>query len=319
MYLVCGEALFDMFMEPGSGGGETRFDARMGGSPFNVAIGLARLGANAALLTGISRDALGQRLVSALEREGVETRYLIRSGRRTTLSMVGIDETGHPDYVFYGVGSADCGVRPVDLPNLGPEIAGFHFGSYSTVVEPVADALAQVLAMNRDKFVSLDPNVRPTVEPDLDKWRQRTAEFAARSNLIKISREDLDTLYPNLSSERMASDWIGGGADLVIVTDGSKQVSAWSRRGLEVRVEPRKTPVIDTVGAGDSFQAATLAMLIETGHGDPSKAVASLDVSGLVTLLSYGCDAAGMTCGRRGADLPRRNELNGLGKGQAAS
>lgn len=107
MYLVCGEALFDVFLEGEDGPGKLQFNARAGGSPFNVAIGIARLGGRSALLTGISTDLLGNNLAKVLEAESVSTDYLLRSGRRTTLSIVALDAAGHANYVFYGPGSAD--------------------------------------------------------------------------------------------------------------------------------------------------------------------------------------------------------------------
>lgn len=307
MYLVCGEALFDFFLDAENGPGEVRFDARAGGSPFNVAIGIARLGGRAALLTGISEDMLGQRLVQVLEQESVAVDYLVRSGRRTTLSLVGVDAAGHPAYVFYGLGSADCSVTQADLPPIGPEITGFHFGSYSLVVHPVADTFAALAATAGQRFVSVDPNVRPTVEPDIDKWRQRVAEYAALADLIKISAEDLESLYPGVPPQAMVTAWIDAGVNLVVVTDGGDAVSAWTRSGLHVSVQPPPCSVVDTVGAGDSFQAALLACLAESG--DPKKAVAALDTASLEQLLGTAIKASGITCSRRGADLPHRKEI----------
>ncbi len=307
MYLVCGEALFDFFLDAENGPGEVRFDARAGGSPFNVAIGVARLGGQAALLTGISEDMLGQRLVKVLEQESVTTDYLVRSGRRTTLSLVGVDAEGHPAYVFYGLGSADCSVTQADLPAIGPEISGFHFGSYSLVVRPVADAFAALAATAGQRFVSVDPNVRPTVEPDVDVWRRRVAEYAALADLIKISAEDLAILYPDVPAQAMASTWLDAGVSLVIVTDGGNAVSAWTGSGLHVRLQPPPCEVVDTVGAGDSFQAALLASLAESG--DPKEAVTQLDGTRLEQLVSTAIKASAITCSRRGADLPRRNEI----------
>ena len=157
MYLICGEALFDRFPGAESDNGALHFEARAGGSPFNVAIGVARLGGDSALLTGISNDMLGRRLVHALEREGVDTRYLVRSSRPTTLVMVGVDAQGQPDYTMYGADAADRSVTAADLSPLGPEITGLHFGSYSMVVLPVADSLASIAASAGDRFVSVDP------------------------------------------------------------------------------------------------------------------------------------------------------------------
>ncbi|MEM7067608.1 MAG: carbohydrate kinase [Pseudomonadota bacterium] len=309
MYLVCGEALYDLFAGDGSQPDQFSIEARAGGSPFNVAIGISRLSGNSALLTGVSNDLLGQRLVSMLKRESVSTEYLVRSGNRTTLSLVGIEPDGQPNYVFYGLGSADCSLEAVELPNIGNDISALHFGSYSLVVKPVADAFSKLLHTCGDRFVSVDPNVRLNVEPEIDIWRERILEYAGKANLLKISVEDLESLYPKTSKESKAADWISQGIDLVIVTDGGNAVSAWSKSSETAYITPRAAKVVDTVGAGDSFQAALLYRLAKSGKGDPLAAIRALDADGLSELLSFCAAAAAVTCERRGANLPTLSDL----------
>ena len=307
MYLICGEALFDVFLEDGDNPRRLRLDAHAGGSPFNVAVGVARLGGKSALLTGMSTDMLGTRLAKILEQESVSMDYLVRSGRRTTLSFVSLDATGQAQYVFYGLGSADCNVSRDELPVIGKEIVGLHFGSYSLVVQPVATAFAALSAGADGRFVSVDPNVRPTVEPDLDIWRATVADYAKRADLMKISAEDMAFLYPGVAHANKAADWIDAGVKLVVVTDGGNDVAAWTAKGLAVRLRPPVGDVVDTVGAGDSFQSALLARLAKMGN--PKSVVASLDAERLDDLLNYALKAAAITCSRRGADLPRAHEL----------
>jgi fructokinase len=187
MFLVCGEALFDFFLENEAGPAAATYAARAGGSPFNVAIGLARLGQRSGLLTGLSSDLLGERLAQVLADEGVSTRYAIPTDRPTTLSLVGLDTHGVPAYQFYDNGSADTGVTEADLPALDQEISGLHFGSYSLAATPVADAMAALASGNRQRFISVDPNVRPTVEPDMDVWRTRMAALFPLADVVKIS------------------------------------------------------------------------------------------------------------------------------------
>ncbi len=306
MFLVCGEALFDVFMEQ-QHLDSIQMNARVGGSPFNVAIGLARLGQASALLTGVSTDVLGNQLSNMLQSESVSTDYLLRSGRRTTLSLVSVNDDGQPEYVFYGLGSADCSVTEADLPVIGEEIKGIHFGSYSLVVKPVADAFASLLEKYRDRFISVDPNVRPTIEPDMQIWRERVAQYSQYANLLKISAEDIEYLYPQSSAEKMAEQWLHNGVQLVIVTDGSKEVQCWTATGHYCRVCPVIDKVVDTVGAGDTFQAALLTGLSE--WGDPREVVAKLDLADLKKLAEFAVKAASITCSRRGADLPCRSEL----------
>ncbi len=308
MFLVCGEALFDFFLETDSGPAAATYAARAGGSPFNVAIGLSRLGVRSGLLTGLSTDLLGQRLVAVLRAEGVSTDYAIPTDRPTTLSLVGLDAAGVPAYQFYDNGSADTGVVKSDLPRMGADIVGLHFGSYSLAAAPVADAFAALATAERSRFITLDPNVRPTVEPDMDVWRQRLAVLYPLATLIKISAEDLDLLHPGLSAENFAADQLGKGAKLVVVTDGGEAAHGWAAHGPAGSATPPTVKVIDTVGAGDTFQAALIAQLVGEPEG-PIRAIETLDADRLARVLGTAARAAAITCSRRGADLPRAEEL----------
>jgi fructokinase len=308
MFLVCGEALFDLFLESEAGPAAATYAARAGGSPFNVAIGLARLGQASGLLTGLSTDLLGQRLAQVLAAEGVSTGYAIPTDRPTTISLVGLDTHGVPAYQFYDNGSADTGVQEADLPALGPEISGLHFGSYSLAATPVADAFAALARANSRGFIALDPNVRPTVEPDMDVWRARMKVLFPLADLVKISAEDLALLRPGTSAEALAADLTDHGARLVVVTDGGEAALGWTATGLHAAAKPPRVTVIDTVGAGDTFQAALIARLLRAPAG-PQAALDGLDADGLAAILGYAARAAAITCSRRGADLPRAAEL----------
>lgn len=311
MYLVCGEALFDVF--PGDDEadcGSLQFNARAGGSPFNVAIGIARLGGQAGLLTCISTDMLGRRLVKILGQESVSTKYLLRSGRRTTLSLVSVDNSGQPEYQFYGQGSADCSVQPSELPDIEAEVTGIHFGSYSLVVKPVADAFASLVAQSGELFVSLDPNIRPTIEPDMDIWRERIDAYSGQADLMKISAEDMDFLYPDVPHENMIVDWLDKGVSLAIITDGGNTCAAWIKSGYKLRKPAFKNDIIDAVGGGDSFQAALLCRLAR--NGNPKQEVANLGAESLGTLITHALAAASITCSRRGADLPNADDVQKL-------
>ncbi len=305
MFLVCGDTLFDFFLESEAGPGAATYAARAGGSPFNVAIGLARLGAEAALLAGLSSDMLGQRLARVLDAEGVSRRYVIPTDRPTTISLVGLDPEGVPAYQFYD--SSDTGVEPSDLPEIGPEVTGLHFGSYTLAAAPVADAAAVLARANRHRFISVDPNVRPTVVPDMAVWRARLDVLFPLANLVKISAEDLELLWPGRAADGFADDVLRRGVELVVVTDGGDVAHGWTAAGHRASARPPKIEVVDTVGAGDTFQAALLTRLLR--GGDPLGAVAALDEAGLAATLGYAARAAAITCSRRGADLPRAAEL----------
>lgn len=260
MYLVCGEALFDVFsLESAARSNELGFTAIAGGSPFNVAVGLRRLGVEAALFGGLSSDYLGTRLRRVLEEEGVDCGFLVPSDAPTTLAMVGLDASGSAQYQFRGDGCADRQVRLEHLPTLDGRIRGLHVGSYTLVVTPVADTLlALVRRESGRRLVSLDPNVRLDPQPDIDLWRRRVEAFASHAHLIKASEEDLALLYPGRDPGEVARGWLNPRCRLVFVTHGGAGASVHCTHGSWSRPADTALPLRDTVGAGDTFQAATL-------------------------------------------------------------
>ncbi|GAB4520520.1 MAG: carbohydrate kinase [Roseibium sp.] len=307
MFLICGEALFDLFGEDADGD-SVAFDARIGGSPFNVAMGLARLGEDAAFFGGISRDALGERLVAKFRKEGVSERHILRTDYLTTLSLVQKDELGSPAYTFYGENAADRMVTEADLPEFDTPPAFLHIGSYTALVEPVSTALKALIERERaHTLISFDPNIRPTVVADMAAWRRNTEKLVPLTDLIKVSDEDLQLIAPGEPIAGVAGKWLGAGAGLVIVTKGRDGAAAYAR-GIAVDCPGIEVQVEDTVGAGDTFQAALLAGLKRLGVSDRA-ALAALDEQRLARLLGFAVKAAAITCSRRGADLPRKSEL----------
>ena len=307
MIVVCGEALFDVFAN-----GETstgmNLDARVGGSPFNVAVGLSRLAQPVCLLTQISRGFLGERLMRALQAEGVDTRTVQRSDAPTTLSLIGLDVQGVPSYAFYGEGCADRLLTPDALDHLPAGVRAINLGSYATVTG--ATAATQRTLVERahaGTLIAYDPNIRLNVEPDLAVWQAQIDWMLPRTHLFKSSEEDLGLIYPGRSLDSVAEQALAQGAALVVVTRGAEGAMAWSAQA-RVQTPPVKVDVIDTVGAGDTFQAAMLTWLAE--HDALSAAaLRALDADQVRDLLGFATRAAAITCSRRGADLPRRAEL----------
>jgi fructokinase len=304
MILVCGEALIDLFVGPREG---TELPARAvaGGSPFNVAIGLARLGVPSAFLGGISRDRFGTLLADILKSEGVDDRFIVRTDRLSTISAVATAPDGQPSYAFHGEGAADRSLELSDLPAaLPPEIQALTFGSYTMVVEPVGSAFAALAEReNGRRVVSVDPNLRPTVVGDMARWASAAERFYRTATLIKASDEDVRIAWGGqVSIAEAAAYWLGRGARLVVVTEGAQGATAFSAAG-SVSVPGHSVVVRDTVGAGDTFHAALLARLANTGRLDPD-AIAALDLQAIGDLLAYATTAAAITVTRRGADLP---------------
>jgi fructokinase len=309
MILVCGEALIDLFV---SAPGQLEMSARAvaGGSPFNVAIGLARLGVRTAFLGGISRDHFGAFLADRLSREGVEDGFLVRTDRLSTISIVATTDGGQPNYAFHGEGAADRSLRLAHLPSVLPDdIQALTFGSYSMAVDPVGTTFAALAQREHGRLViSVDPNVRPTVVSDMQSWAAAAERFYRMATVIKASDEDVRIAWGGrLSIADAAAYWLTCGARLVVVTEGVRGATAFTAAG-SVSVPGRSVVVRDTVGAGDTFHAALLAQLAKTGRLHP-EAIAALDLSAIRELLAYATIAAAITVSRDGADLPTATDI----------
>ena len=309
MFVVCGESLMDVFAVGATERGLT-LDARVGGSPFNVAVGLARLAQPVAFLSSISLDFLGDRLLRALSDEGIDTSTVRRVVAPTTLGLVGLDARGVPSYAFYGEGSADRQLDVGAIAQLPTATRAIHVGSYAMVVEPVAATLRALDERERHRsLIAYDPNIRLNVEPDIGRWREVLQWMAARAHLLKVSEEDLALLAPGVAPSVLASQWIEQGVALVVVTRGGEGASAWTARE-HVEVPASASVLVDTVGAGDTFQAALLTWLAER-EALSASAIRVLPAARVEDALHFAARAAAITCSRRGADLPRRAELPG--------
>jgi fructokinase len=312
MYLVCGEALFDFFSENDASGlaSKVNFKAIAGGSPFNVAVGLRRLGVDAALLAGLSTDYLGRRLLQVLQDEGVCQDYLLDFAAPTTLAMVAVGANGSPQYSFRGEGCADRQLQPQDLPALGPEVRGLHIGSFSLVVQPIADTLLALVRRESGKrLISLDPNVRLNPEPDIDLWRARIATLVELADLIKVSDEDLHLLYPGQDPAQVIEGWLQHRCQLVFLTRGGEGASVFSRVHGSWSAPACGVKIADTVGAGDTFQAALITWLTEQ-QLDSVEGVKQLGREQIDRMLKFAVQAAALTCSKTGPDLPYRKQLD---------
>jgi fructokinase len=306
MFLVCGEALMDVF-DAGATATGTRLDARVGGSPFNVAVGLARLGQPVAFFGALGSGFLGERLLRALRDEGVATSCVQRVRAPTTLGLVGLDASGAADYAFYGDGAADRQLDPAALAQVPPARA-LHFGSYTMVEPPAADVLRALVQREHARAViAYDPNVRLGVQPDLARWHGALDWMLPRTHVLKLSQEDFDALFPGADADAIAARWIARGVALVVLTHGAGGACAWTR-SARIQTLPQPVQVVDTVGAGDSFQAALLARLAELDRLDAAS-LRAIDERNAQALLDFAAHAAAITCSRRGADPPRRAEI----------
>ena len=314
MFLSCGDALFDLFSGNGSGTANTSpshvtLSGDAGGSPMNVAVGLSRLGHHSRFFTKLSNDLFGQRLKMFLDTNNVDTSLAVPTTLNTTLAIVETQEDGSADYAFYTDNTADVMIESGDVPSsLDADIRLLHFGSYSTAVEPVASSLmgfAERETTNR--IISYDPNLRPSIEPDVDRWREVFKAFAATANLIKASDEDIASLLGKNREDQFVDDCFSHGAELVFITRGPDGASGFKADGTVVNVDGPSVSVVDTVGAGDTFQATLLHWLATHGHlSDGASLQGDVDIAAAMELAVR---AAAITCTRSGADLPHLKDL----------
>ena len=308
MVVVCGEGLIDMVST--RCGDSQGFVPRPGGSPFNVAIGLARLDVPVAFLGRLSRDHFGRSLVQHLRDNAVQLRYLRDGPEVSTLAFVDHEPGQEEQYVFYTENSADRNLLPADLPDrFEDDVSLLHFGSTSLMMEPSASTLEQCMRREHGaRLVSLDPNVRAQLIADADGYRHRLEGWVGMSDLVKVSRADLEWLYPAVSADQVAQRWRGLGACLILVTLGVDGAIAFGPGAIAT--EPAvPVQVVDTVGAGDAFTAGALAWLHDASLLDWT-ALSEITTSELTALLSYANLVSALTCTRAGADPPRRDELD---------
>jgi fructokinase len=307
MFLVCGEALFDIFATAPSHAGLS-LEGRVGGSPFNVALGLARLGRPVGYFGALSRDIFGEHLLDALRGEGVRTESTLRTDAPTTLSIVGVDERGVPSYTFHGERGADRDVPHAALEAVPADGRALHFGSYSMVVEPVGTTLRALVEREyQRRLIAYDPNVRLNVVPSIDRWREVMRWMARRAHLLKASEEDVGLLYPGVALQALVHAWLDEGVKLAVITRGAAGAVAWTANA-HARCAAHPVAVVDTVGAGDAFQAATLAWLAEHDALEPT-VLRALTAPALESMLHFASLAAAHTCSLQGAQLPPRADL----------
>jgi fructokinase len=308
MILCCGEALIDMIPEPAVSA-KSSFTPYSGGAIFNTAIALGRLSVSTAMLTGLSEDFFGEQLSSDLQAAGVDTHYIIKSDRPTTLAFVQLQD-GQASYLFYDENSAGRMITSADLPKLDNNIKTLYFGGISLSCEPGANAYAELLAMEGEtRFVMLDPNIRPSFIRDENRYRYRINQMISQADLVKVSDEDLHwILNGDASLEQKARQLLTMGPQLVVVTKGSEGAVGFLPGDMTVAVAAKVTDVVDTVGAGDTFNAGMLASLDSMRLLD-KVAFSQVSAPQVEQALEFGASVAAVTVSRAGANPPWRHEL----------
>ncbi|RWG85015.1 carbohydrate kinase [Mesorhizobium sp.] len=306
MILCCGEALIDMLPRTTSEG-EAAFAPYVGGAVFNTAIALGRLGAPAGFFSGLSSDLFGGQLREALGASKVSSTYAHTSPRPTTLAFVRLNN-GQATYTFYDENTAGRMLTIEDLPKLGAEIEAMLFGAISLISEPAGSAYEEFMRREHgSRVMMLDPNIRPNFIPDKAKHLRRVREMMAMADIVKLSDEDLNWFDEAGSHEDVVRNWLDRGPKLIVVTHGSEGAVGYSKEH-KVTVVPQKVKVVDTVGAGDTFNAGILASLHEQGLLTKA-AIGDLSEDAIRNALELGAKAAAVTVSRAGANPPWQHEI----------
>ena len=307
MLLSSGDALVD-FLPVISVDGRAAAVPVAGGSCLNIAVGMARLGAPAGFAGGISTDLFGRIIADHALGSRVDLRYATRSEHQTTLAFVR-HVGGEPQYAFYdeATASRNWTYRRGSIPFV--EIEAIHVGSTTLANDKGA---AQVLAMiedaNGSTTISFDPNCRPNLVGDKAHYVDRMNAFATAADIVRMSDVDFEFLHGGSDYSEKAKSLFAVGTSLVVVTRGIKGAQAWHRAVGPVQVEAPIVDVVDTIGAGDSFQAALLFALRAIGR-IKRDALAEMNAGELYRALSFASACAAVTCSRTGADPPRQSDV----------
>lgn len=307
MIVISGEALVDLVPEP-SDGPLGLLRPLLGGGPFNIAIALGRLGVPTAFLGCISSDRFGEHELERLRESHVDLSLVRRTTRPTTLAVVGVGDDGSAQYSFHIAETA--GTTPVDPGPLPAEVGAVSFGSLALVLEPAATANEAVLLREaeRGRFVALDPNIRADLIDQPKAYRERFAGWLPAVSLLKLSLEDARWLAGTLDPITAIRRWQRAGPRAVVLTRGQDGLVGLTGAGELVEVPARRTAVADTIGAGDTIQAALLAWLYRN-NALSEAGLRNLGTPQWERMLRFAAEAAAITVSRAGAEPPWLSEL----------
>jgi fructokinase len=297
MIAVTGEALIDLVVDY-----DGRVTAQPGGGPFNTARTMGRLGVAPVYLGRLSQDGFGRLLRASLDRDGVTLGVPQLTEAPTTLAAVDVDPTGAARYRFYLAGTS---AADLDYPLLSAALPGdltaLHAGTLALVMEPVATSIERLITRDLppDTLVMIDPNCRPQVITDQQAYLARLSAIMRRTDVVKVSVEDLAYLFPGTPVPTAAAVLLGQGPALILVTDGPRTARAFLP-GQELAVDVPVVKVVDTIGAGDAFGGAFLAWW-SSNKLSKSDLYRPEPVRGA---LQAAVEVAALTCTRVGAEPP---------------
>ncbi|WP_030951712.1 carbohydrate kinase family protein [Streptomyces sp. NRRL S-481] len=304
---VLGECVADAFTEPARARNELALRVLPGGGPANTAVALARLGTPARFLARLSGDVFGRLFRTHLEASGVDLSHAVEAAEPSTLAVAELDDRGQAAFSFHAQATADWQWTGAEL--AGVDLAGtacVHTGSLALVKEPGAAVVEDFLAAAAPRAtISIDPNVRPLlVRPEV--YRARLAHWCGLADVLRLSEDDLDLLLPGTPPEQACDTWHAAGTRLVVITRGADGALA-SLDGERVRVPAVATPVVDTVGAGDSFTAGLLHHL--DSHGLLGGRLTDLRIGDVEAACLFAVKVAALTCSVAGPNPPWPDQL----------
>lgn len=306
MIVCCGEALIDMLPRTSKEGAAV-YQPHNGGSIFNTAIALGRLGIITGFFSGLSTDFFGESLAAGLKASNVDLKYTKIWDRPSTLAFVKLDN-GQARYSFFDENSASRMLTTKDLPRLAADVNALHFGSISLIPEPGGSTLEALMAREAEtRVICLDPNIRANFIKDRRAYLERINRLIVMCDILKISDEDVTWITGRTDLAVAARKWLNAGAKVVVITRGENGVEVYTK-GLSFKQPSLSVKVVDTVGAGDTFTAGFLASLQKAGKLNKA-AVAYLDETSLRNAVTYAARAAAVTVSRAGANPPWLHEL----------
>ncbi len=301
--LVGGEALFDFISTTiGLGlGRSTSFDKRAGGSPFNIAVGIRRLGISTAYVAKLGVDQFGDALAAFLQSESVDLSKVIREeGTKTTLAFVAVDKDAKPEFRFYRDHAADISLRSDELQGVEPgSYSIFHCGGIVLAEEPSASAYADLAERfeSQDVPVSLDPTVRRSLISDADRYLSLLRRIASKVSILKVSDEELQFMTDTEDFDEAVKALPMKKGALVFVTLGKAGSSVYRDGKKLSQIPGYPVKVVETTGCGDSFMAATLSQLA----GNSNEQLAEIGAGKLTDVMRFSNAAAAIVATRVGA------------------
>ena len=294
---VAGEVLIDLIPD-----GPDRKPI-VGGGPANTAKALAKLGIDTQFIDGISTDDYGQMAKDELITSGVKLDYVKYSDKQTCLAIVSLSDTGSASYEFVIENTATFDFTLDWLANPQSERpALLHIGTLATAIEPGASVLFEwAQSVAKVAPIVFDPNIRPAVINDREKYVMQVERWVSISSAVKVSDEDIKWLYPTLEIDHVINNWLAKGPSLIVVTYGDKGLAGY-RVGEKVSVDAVNVLVADTVGAGDTVGAILVEAIVKDG-------LSSLGGARLEMMLKRAAKAAAITVSRSGANPPTLKEI----------